>query len=150
MSAKGRKRTFCDCLPTMSAFGGKADIVGRGGPVKETPHDIYRCTVSAPKGPPKDPLTGAPMEPSWTSLNFSVLRRHYQHSNMFQLDTEDHELEVLEGATAVIDSARPFIILENWLHHGKPRLTLVPLTLLSARRYRFFLPGGYAETPIAF
>ena len=90
------------------------------------------------------------MEPSWTSLNFSVLRRHRQHSNMFQLDTEDHELEVLEGATAVIDSARPFIILENWLHHGKPRLTLVPLTLLSARRYRFFLPGGHAETPIAF
>ena len=67
-----------------------------------------------------------------------------------KIDAEDHELEVLEGAAAVIDSARPFIILENWLHHGKPRLTLVPLTLLSARRYRFFLPGGYAETPIAF
>ena len=67
-----------------------------------------------------------------------------------KIDAEDHELEVLEGATAVIDSARPFIILENWLHHGKPRLTLVPLTLLSVRRYRFFLPSGYAETPIAF
>ena len=67
-----------------------------------------------------------------------------------KIDAEGHELEVLEGATAVIDSARPFIILENWLHHGKPRLTLVLLTLLSARRYCFFLPGGYAETPIAF
>ena len=67
-----------------------------------------------------------------------------------KIDAEDHELEVLEGATAVIDSARPFIILENWLHHGTPRLTLVSLTLLSARRYRFFLPGGHTETPIAF
>ena len=90
------------------------------------------------------------MEPLLTFLNFSMLRRHRQQSNMFQLDTEDHELEVLEGATALIDSARSFIILENWLHHGKPRLTLVPLTLLSARRYRFFLPGGYTEIPIAF
>lgn len=60
---------------------------------------------------------------------------------VIKIDAEDHELEVLEGATATIDQARPFIVFENWLHHHEPRLTLAPIALLAARRYRFFFVG---------
>jgi hypothetical protein len=64
-----------------------------------------------------------------------------------KIDAEDHELEVLEGAVEVIDGARPFIVFENWLHLDNPDLTLAPLSLLSARRYRFFAPGWVCGDP---
>ncbi len=64
-----------------------------------------------------------------------------------KIDAEDHEFEVLEGAAAVIDAARPFIVFENWLHGENPRLTLAPLALLAARRYRFYFPGWVRGDP---
>jgi len=64
-----------------------------------------------------------------------------------KIDAEDHELEVLEGATAVIDGARPFIIFENWLHNDDPQMTLAPLALLSAHGYRFFSIGWVYGDP---
>lgn len=61
--------------------------------------------------------------------------------DVIKIDAEDHELEVLQGATAIIDGARPFIVFENWLHRDNPGLTLDPIALLAARNYRFFYPG---------
>lgn len=66
--------------------------------------------------------------------------------DVIKIDAEDHELEVLQGAAAVIGSARPFIIFENWLHHDNPALTLDPFALLAARNYRFFYPAWIGHT----
>lgn len=60
---------------------------------------------------------------------------------VMKIDVEDHELEVLQGATATIDAARPVIVFENWLHPRNPQTTLGPLHLLGQRDYRFFYPG---------
>lgn len=61
--------------------------------------------------------------------------------DVIKIDAEDHELEVLQGAAAILDGARPFIVFENWLHRGHPVTTLAPLHLLAAKGYRFFHPG---------
>jgi FkbM family methyltransferase len=45
-----------------------------------------------------------------------------------------------------IDSARPFIVFENWLHRDNQPLTLDPFALLAARDYRFFYPGWVGQT----
>jgi FkbM family methyltransferase len=61
--------------------------------------------------------------------------------SVIKIDAEDHELEVLAGATKTIDGARPFIVFENWRHPERPALTTAPIALLAERRYRFFYPG---------
>ncbi len=61
--------------------------------------------------------------------------------DVIKIDAEDHELEVLEGAAAILDGARPFVVFENWLHRDRPVTTLAPLHLLAAKDYRFFHPG---------
>jgi FkbM family methyltransferase len=72
--------------------------------------------------------------------------------DVIKIDAEDHELEVLQGAIATIDAARPFIVFENWLHRGNPDLTLAPLELLESHGYRFFQAGwvsGHADCVLA-
>lgn len=72
--------------------------------------------------------------------------------DVIKIDAEDHELEVLEGAAAILDGARPFVVFENWLHRDRPLTTLAPLELLAARDYRFFHPGwvaGHADCILA-
>lgn len=61
--------------------------------------------------------------------------------DVIKIDAEDHELEVLQGATALLDRAAPVIVLENWLHRDQPDLTLAPLELLTNRGYRLYYPG---------
>ena len=64
--------------------------------------------------------------------------------DVVKIDAEDHELEVLQGAAAVLEKARPFVVFENWLHRDRPGLTLDPFTLLAGMGYRFFYPGWTA------
>lgn len=61
--------------------------------------------------------------------------------DVIKIDAEDHELDVLQGAAAILDGARPTVVFENWLHRDRPSTTLAPLTLLAAKGYRFFHPG---------
>jgi len=60
---------------------------------------------------------------------------------VIKIDAEDHELEVLLGAEAIIAASRPVIVFENWLHQTRPSLTLAPIQLLAGQGYRFFYPG---------
>lgn len=65
--------------------------------------------------------------------------------DVIKLDAEDHELEVLQGAAATIEAARPFVVFENWLHRQRPGLTLDPFHWFAARGYRFFHLGWAAD-----
>lgn len=65
-------------------------------------------------------------------------------ADVIKIDAEDHELEVLVGARAVLERARPFVVFENWLHRDRPALTLDPFALLAGLGYRFFYPGWVA------
>lgn len=65
--------------------------------------------------------------------------------DVIKIDAEDHELEVLQGATGVLEQASPVIVLENWLHRDQPDLTLAPLELLTARGYGLYYPGWVGD-----
>lgn len=60
---------------------------------------------------------------------------------VMKIDAEDHEIDVLRGAGATIGRARPFVVVENWLHRDRPSLTLDPFHWLSERDYCFFYAG---------
>lgn len=61
--------------------------------------------------------------------------------DVIKIDAEDHEEQVLRGAAALIDRARPTIVFENWLHRDDPALTFGPIDFLVSRGYRFYVPG---------
>ncbi|RAU23444.1 hypothetical protein CU669_04805 [Paramagnetospirillum kuznetsovii] len=67
--------------------------------------------------------------------------------DVIKIDAEDHELEVLHGATATIERARPYVVFENWLHRDRPGLTLDPFHWFSDRGYGFYLAGWEAGEP---
>lgn len=67
--------------------------------------------------------------------------------DVVKVDAEDHELEVLVGMARTIETARPLIVFENWLHDGNPGLTLDPIHFLAARGYRFFHAGWVGGAP---
>lgn len=64
--------------------------------------------------------------------------------DVIKIDAEDHELDVLKGAAATIERARPYVVFENWLHRDLPALTLDPFHWFSERGYGFFLAGWVA------
>ena len=64
-----------------------------------------------------------------------------------KIDAEDAELAVLDGARETIAAARPFILMENWLHAGDPNLTLAPLARLAEWGYGFYAPGWAVGAP---
>ncbi|TAN56459.1 MAG: FkbM family methyltransferase, partial [Magnetospirillum sp.] len=67
--------------------------------------------------------------------------------DVIKIDAEDHEMEALVGASQVINTARPTIVFENWLHRDRPGLTLDPIAFLAERSYHFFLPGWVRGNP---
>ena len=66
--------------------------------------------------------------------------------DVIKIDAEDHEIEVLKGAAATIDRARPFVVFENWLHKDRPALTLDPFHWFEERGYSFFHAAWVAGT----
>lgn len=67
--------------------------------------------------------------------------------DVIKIDAEDHEIEVLRGAAATIGRARPFVVVENWLHRDRPSLTLEPFHWFAERDYCFFYAGWVAGDP---
>lgn len=67
--------------------------------------------------------------------------------DVIKIDAEDHEIEVLRGAAATIKRARPFVVVENWLHRDRPSLTLDPFHWFSERDYCFFYAGWVNQDP---
>lgn len=67
--------------------------------------------------------------------------------DVIKIDAEDHELEVLKGAAATIERARPFVVFENWLHRNQSALTLDPFHWFSERGYCFLHAGWMAGAP---
>lgn len=59
--------------------------------------------------------------------------------SLIKMDVEGHELAVLKGAAATIQSAKPWIILENW--REKPTNTLSPLHWLEDAGYQLYIPA---------
>lgn len=65
--------------------------------------------------------------------------------NLIKADVEGHELQVLRGAVAAIESFHPFVIFE----HNSPPWHLSEVASLLGVEYRFYLipfkPGGYLK-----
>lgn len=67
--------------------------------------------------------------------------------DVIKIDAEDHELEVLKGASATVERTRPYVVFENWLHRDRPALTLDPFHWFAERGYQFFHAGWEAGRP---
>ena len=61
---------------------------------------------------------------------------------LIKVDVEGMELDVLRGAQHTISTQRPFLIVENFLHHDQPDLTLAPIRWLQAHDYAVFAPAA--------
>jgi FkbM family methyltransferase len=58
-----------------------------------------------------------------------------------KLDVEGSEAAVLRGAAQVLATARPYVVIENFLNRDAHQETLEPLRLLEAAGYRLFVPA---------
>lgn len=58
-----------------------------------------------------------------------------------KVDVEGHELEVLEGGRRVLESARPFLMMESKRHYGSAATTLEPLRYLAGLGYELYVPA---------
>jgi FkbM family methyltransferase len=58
-----------------------------------------------------------------------------------KIDVEGAEAAVLRGAARVLRTARPFVVIENFLNRDAHEGTLEPLLLLEAAGYRLFVPA---------
>jgi len=59
---------------------------------------------------------------------------------VMKVDVETHEAQVFRGAAALIASAKPFIVFENWIERGDPQATLRPLRTLEEMGYALYQP----------
>ncbi len=64
---------------------------------------------------------------------------------LIKVDVEGMELDVLQGAQHTIQTQRPFVIVENFLQHEEPALTLDPIRWLLARDYLVFAPAALVQ-----
>lgn len=59
-----------------------------------------------------------------------------------KLDVEGHELQVLQGGRKILETSRPYIIMESKRYHGSAAaLTLAPLAYLRELGYELFAPS---------
>ncbi len=58
-----------------------------------------------------------------------------------KIDVEGAEAAVLRGAARVLRTARPYVVIENFLNRDAHEGTLEPLLLLEASGYRLFVPA---------
>lgn len=61
--------------------------------------------------------------------------------DVIKMDVEGHEAAALRGARHTLETAKPFIVFENWREPERPAVTLEPFTILAEMGYRFFVPG---------
>ena len=59
---------------------------------------------------------------------------------LIKIDAEGMESEILEGARGVIESTKPFIIVENFLNFSDPEKTLSSISVLEASGYLIYNP----------
>ncbi len=58
-----------------------------------------------------------------------------------KIDVEGAEASVLRGSTRTLRTARPLVVIENFLNRDDHQGTLEPLLLLEAAGYRLFVPA---------
>jgi FkbM family methyltransferase len=62
--------------------------------------------------------------------------------SFIKIDVEGMELAVLQGAERTIREQRPWLIVENFLHHQTPGITLEPIRWMQERDYAVFMPAA--------
>lgn len=61
---------------------------------------------------------------------------------VIKIDVEGMELPVLQGAEKTIREQRPWLIVENFLHHDSPDETLKPITWMKDHGYEVLMPAA--------
>jgi FkbM family methyltransferase len=64
---------------------------------------------------------------------------------LIKIDVEGMELAVLQGAAQTIQTQRPWLIVENFLHHDSPEKTLEPIRWMQQQGYVVLMPAACVQ-----
>jgi FkbM family methyltransferase len=131
-------KTFRDLKSCIAQAGLAQRVIAKQLGLGDTEQELYLQTVGGKSG-----LTRLSQAKNEHAVRVTTLDSEpLDNTSLIKIDVEGMELSVLMGASSLLKSQRPWLILENFLDYEEPDSTLQPIRWLQQHDYAVFMPNS--------